>query len=154
ARGGGLEGQLRRGAVLCGAVPGRERRAGAVAPPAPAARAARCGTGAPRERGGVCVSGIFFFFQAEDGIRDWSVTGVQTCALPISLCQEQISSQVERPEGAALVDQWGRVFGLGATTAIGRQAVSGAIGIAEPSVSRSEERRVGKEGGSRWAPER
>src|SRR2546430_5798040 len=25
----------------------------------------------------------FFFFQAEDGIRDWTVTGVQTCALPI-----------------------------------------------------------------------
>src|SRR5258706_5981431 len=29
------------------------------------------------------VSCAFFFFQAEDGIRDWSVTGVQTCALPI-----------------------------------------------------------------------
>src|SRR5258706_10055296 len=28
---------------------------------------------------------FFFFFQAEDGIRDWSVTGVQTCALPISI---------------------------------------------------------------------
>src|SRR6266850_3132112 len=28
---------------------------------------------------------IFFFFQAEDGIRDYKVTGVQTCALPISL---------------------------------------------------------------------
>src|SRR5262249_58353779 len=27
--------------------------------------------------------GYLFFFQAEDGIRDWSVTGVQTCALPI-----------------------------------------------------------------------
>src|SRR5262249_56778303 len=27
---------------------------------------------------------MIFFFQAEDGIRDWSVTGVQTCALPIS----------------------------------------------------------------------
>src|SRR5215213_2581527 len=27
---------------------------------------------------------VFFFFQAEDGIRYWSVTGVQTCALPIS----------------------------------------------------------------------
>src|SRR5438046_3017230 len=27
---------------------------------------------------------VLFFFQAEDGIRDWSVTGVQTCALPIS----------------------------------------------------------------------
>src|SRR5262249_56913355 len=26
---------------------------------------------------------VYFFFQAEDGIRDWSVTGVQTCALPI-----------------------------------------------------------------------
>src|SRR5437016_3669534 len=35
----------------------------------------------------MCVSFsvlLFFFFQAEDGIRDWSVTGVQTCALPIS----------------------------------------------------------------------
>src|SRR5688500_3687646 len=29
---------------------------------------------------------IFFFFQAEDGIRDYKVTGVQTCALPISEC--------------------------------------------------------------------
>src|SRR5215467_15115243 len=28
--------------------------------------------------------GFFFFFQAEDGIRDYKVTGVQTCALPIS----------------------------------------------------------------------
>ena len=31
--------------------------------------------------GGCC---FFFFFQAEDGIRDYDVTGVQTCALPIS----------------------------------------------------------------------
>src|SRR5438093_6553108 len=32
-----------------------------------------------------CISCVhYFFFQAEDGIRDWSVTGVQTCALPIS----------------------------------------------------------------------
>src|SRR5687768_18161489 len=29
---------------------------------------------------------FFFFFQAEDGIRDVAVTGVQTCALPISFC--------------------------------------------------------------------
>src|SRR5262249_56065054 len=27
--------------------------------------------------------GVVFFFEGEDGIRDWSVTGVQTCALPI-----------------------------------------------------------------------
>src|SRR5262249_59644949 len=32
---------------------------------------------------GAAVAVLFFFFQAEDGIRDWSVTGVQTCALPI-----------------------------------------------------------------------
>src|SRR5438093_9924986 len=32
----------------------------------------------------VCLIFFVFFFQAEDGIRDWSVTGVQTCALPIS----------------------------------------------------------------------
>src|SRR2546430_6211278 len=32
------------------------------------------------------VQSCFFFFQAEDGIRDLTVTGVQTCALPIS-CQ-------------------------------------------------------------------
>src|SRR3712207_7199299 len=31
-----------------------------------------------------CTVVIFFFFQAEDGIRDIGVTGVQTCALPIS----------------------------------------------------------------------
>src|SRR2546426_5008822 len=30
---------------------------------------------------------IFFFFQAEDGIRDYKVTGVQTCALPISIVE-------------------------------------------------------------------
>ena len=34
----------------------------------------------------VCIVVFFFFFQAEDGIRDWSVTGVQTCALPIYQC--------------------------------------------------------------------
>src|SRR6266496_1706865 len=32
----------------------------------------------------MCVYLVFFFFQAEDGIRDLYVTGVQTCALPIS----------------------------------------------------------------------
>src|SRR5438046_7481795 len=32
---------------------------------------------------------FFFFFQAEDGIRDWSVTGVQTCALPICSCSHK-----------------------------------------------------------------
>src|SRR5256885_9465377 len=33
---------------------------------------------------------LVFFFQAEDGIRDYKVTGVQTCALPISLGLEEV----------------------------------------------------------------
>src|SRR2546429_6897952 len=33
----------------------------------------------------------FFFFQAEDGIRDVAVTGVQTCALPISFANPQVA---------------------------------------------------------------
>src|SRR2546430_17723922 len=36
------------------------------------------------------VSSLFFFFQAEDGIRDLTVTGVQTCALPI-LCAGMVA---------------------------------------------------------------
>src|SRR5256885_3389332 len=34
--------------------------------------------------------GFFFFFQAEDGIRDYKVTGVQTCALPISHARDEL----------------------------------------------------------------
>src|SRR5437868_12287735 len=37
---------------------------------------------------------LFFFFQAEDGIRDRNVTGVQTCALPISLISSMARSGV------------------------------------------------------------
>src|SRR5262249_58626282 len=55
---------------------------------------------------------FFFFFQAEDGIRDWSVTGVQTCALPISLPSSPRSArrgakariQGTRPAGPHLAD--------------------------------------------------
>src|SRR2546430_6171206 len=39
---------------------------------------------------------FFFFFQAEDGIRDLTVTGVQTCALPISSFKRQIVSMLSR----------------------------------------------------------
>src|SRR2546430_2080575 len=39
--------------------------------------------------GNLDLEAVFFFFQAEDGIRDLTVTGVQTCALPISLEEEQ-----------------------------------------------------------------
>src|SRR5258707_15353654 len=40
--------------------------------------------------------GFFFFFQAEDGIRDIGVTGVQTCALPISTVEPAISLHSRR----------------------------------------------------------
>src|SRR2546425_11032779 len=44
-----------------------------------------------------CHAAVFFFFQAEDGIRDKLVTGVQTCALPIlSVGNENITGGVNR----------------------------------------------------------
>src|SRR5438093_6978928 len=49
---------------------------------------------------------FFFFFQAEDGIRDWSVTGVQTCALPISeaVALAHVRLQMNRRQVAAAAD--------------------------------------------------
>src|SRR3989441_11168981 len=38
-----------------------------------------------------CIRMFFFFFQAEDGIRDKLVTGVQTCALPISKAESRLA---------------------------------------------------------------
>src|ERR1039457_7367585 len=45
---------------------------------------------------------LFFFFQAEDGIRDYKVTGVQTCALPIST----IGIEPASSGGAATPTRW------------------------------------------------
>src|SRR5256885_4956666 len=93
---------------------------------------------------------IFFFFQAEDGIRDYKVTGVQTCALPIYDPQAEHA----REEVAA----------LGATTKLpdddqpltaGRVILAWSPWLIMAALlvfSRSEERRVGKEGRSRWSP--
>src|SRR2546426_7247779 len=38
-----------------------------------------------------------FFFQAEDGIRDYKVTGVQTCALPICIRRRDLAGQLDGP---------------------------------------------------------
>ena len=78
---------------------------------------------------------FFFFCQAEDGIRDYKVTGVQTCALPI--CGFEVEA----------VDEVGKCF-VGWIHHGGRGVAN--RGIHGP---RSEERRVGEECRSRWAPE-
>src|SRR5256885_12146794 len=60
------------------------------------------------------IIGLFFFFQAEDGIRDYKVTGVQTCALPICLVVGEpvrlrfFGSSVRRADQVGTVlDFWG-----------------------------------------------
>src|SRR5256886_13794006 len=53
---------------------------------------------------------IFFFFQAEDGIRDLTVTGVQTCALPILVARRAVDRlrHVDRPGRVRPEDPCGR----------------------------------------------
>src|SRR2546426_3922206 len=87
------------------------------------------------------VISFFFFFQAEDGIRDYKVTGVQTCALPISKRSSNRSAVL-----ALRKSRNGRERSL-------RHRRRNRRGCrAHSSTSRSEERRVGKECRSRWSP--
>src|SRR5256884_5379247 len=94
---------------------------------------------------------LFFFFQAEDGIRDVAVTGVQTCALPICLRLSDSPDQTEMTARPA-------VDGLpGPQLCSARdrpQRTSRPLPQRQPfeSAMRSEERRVGKECRSRWSP--
>src|SRR2546429_2419104 len=78
------------------------------------------------------IVACFFFFQAEDGIRDVAVTGVQTCALPICFTSREL-----QPAYSRLVVAMRRSF-----AAIESRTIR----------ARSEERRVGKECRSRWSP--
>src|SRR5207248_6915333 len=80
---------------------------------------------------------LFFFFQAEDGIRDRTVTGVQTCALPIfAFRQKGYYNEALREYRLALERGEDRRLTLQAMAEV-----------------RSEERRVGKEWRARWARE-
>src|SRR5699024_11424602 len=96
-----------------------------------------------------------FFFQAEDGIRDRNVTGVQTCALPIWLRLPETWSPLGRscvPRSGAL-EAVGQALVVTATTA-GRCWLAPAQLARSPmqhslARRRSEERRVGKERRSR-----
>src|SRR5260370_20677487 len=94
---------------------------------------------------------LFFFFQAEDGIRDSSVTGVQTCALPIlirlSLSRSLDQDKADQRSAEAQADQ--------TADNLRRQQDlydHHVVSIQELTNSRSEERRVGKECRSRWSP--
>src|SRR2546430_13637217 len=92
-----------------------------------------------------------FFFQAEDGIRDLTVTGVQTCALPIfprslsgkSLALVDLSRPVRSLTVAALLHCAG---------SLGARSYETGNRAATVRERRSEERRVGKECRSRWSP--
>src|SRR3712207_8492661 len=89
----------------------------------------------------------FFFFQAEDGIRDIGVTGVQTCALPIWATLMPLPPGID----VCCVVRWRRPgWKLGTASVLSIAALSVTVMITPPR--RSEERRVGKECRSRWSP--
>src|SRR2546426_2896028 len=93
---------------------------------------------------------FFFFFQAEDGIRDYKVTGVQTCALPICpkkkpfFTRSTASATDRGPETSSASGRWACKTGLTCNCI--------PNGLTTPRWQRSEERRVGKECRSRWSP--
>src|SRR2546421_7730435 len=95
----------------------------------------------------------FFFFQAEDGIRDLIVTGVQTCALPIlafarSALFADLAKASQQIDPAGIGFSSGDIMYGGDMTTWRKFANSLRLRLA----MRSEERRVGKECRSRWSP--
>src|SRR5690606_41160959 len=92
---------------------------------------------------------FFFFFQAEDGIRDFHVTGVQTCALPILRDQYRQLGEKAVHTLARLVlrpPRSDRLFARRRDHLAERKGDERELRLG--NVARSEERRVGKEG--RW----
>src|SRR5690349_2668882 len=90
----------------------------------------------------IILDKVNFFFQAEDGIRDLYVTGVQTCALPISVL-----------EGVPVGHPPVRVVAAVGDVAVDREGPDRADPARVGARERSEERRVGKECRFRWSPE-
>src|SRR2546421_2188426 len=97
------------------------------------------------------VGEVIFFFQAEDGIRDLIVTGVQTCALPICAQEEDVFTGPDQRFGlrapACGSDRPDQQVLLASVA-----MQQGLKGGGQGHVQRSEERRVGKECRSRWSP--
>src|SRR2546430_3220831 len=94
---------------------------------------------------------LFFFFQAEDGIRDLTVTGVQTCALPISIPNSATTAILNSWAGTEVREHFRRMDRRTPVTAPTMQRTMLLL-CSSTSASRSEERRVGKECRSRWSP--
>src|SRR5947209_9989702 len=91
----------------------------------------------------------FFFFQAEDGIRDIGVTGVQTCALPISEVRTFKGGQPDKTRIYHVYVKPGRRSLVVFRSPAERGQKMLMLGDDFWLVLRSEERRVGKEGRSR-----
>src|SRR5437867_9697977 len=91
-----------------------------------------------------------FFFQAEDGIRDRTVTGVQTCALPISTRPQR--SNLRLPDTSRF--RAAPVPSRDLDVSQHKQATTCCPTTHQTLATsqRSEERRVGKECRSRWSP--
>src|SRR5256886_11515428 len=97
---------------------------------------------------------LVFFFQAEDGIRDLTVTGVQTCALPISCTSQAARGPRRSPRSSASPCSSSALLRRDAGSSCPRAPPWAFIcPAALPWLpARSEERRVGKECRSRWSP--
>src|SRR5205809_1577145 len=93
---------------------------------------------------------FFFFFQAEDGIRDVAVTGVQTCALPISTSSRLFATLDPTVRSLALPSRRPALLSdtVGFIRKLPSHLVAAFHATLEELEGRSEERRVGKEG--RW----
>src|SRR5256885_12451992 len=94
-----------------------------------------------------------FFFQAEDGIRDYKVTGVQTCALPIFTLSVPTEKENATTTTIELTPPSGfTIDSFQPTPGWRRDVKSTGSGDSAVVTKRSEERRVGKECRSRWSP--
>src|SRR2546430_12480455 len=92
-----------------------------------------------------------FFFQAEDGIRDLTVTGVQTCALPIWRCFPRSRfRRSSRRSGSQRREPSARSSFVCRSSARCERRRRARF---RRCSNRSEERRVGEEGRSRWWPD-
>src|SRR5690606_40297589 len=90
---------------------------------------------------------FFFFFQAEDGIRDFHVTGVQTCALPIYCMLGFAAGMMLAASSFSLI-----LPGLEAARGLLGSGTGAALTVTIGLGLRSEERRVGKGGRARGSP--